>query len=119
MHRRPVERFEQSLIQILADENVFADREFVKQHGFLVNGGDPHLVRRFRRRQMNGDRFIEDLPLFGLINTGHDFDQRGFPRAVFADEGGHFAGPEIKLHVLKGAHTGKNLGDPLQRQQWR
>jgi hypothetical protein len=31
------------------------------------------------------DRFIEDLALFGLINTGHHFDQRGFPRAVFAD----------------------------------
>ena len=85
VHRRPVERFQQSLIQILADENVFADREFVKQHGFLVNGGDPYLMRRLRRWQMNGDRFIEDLALFGLINTGHHFDQRGFPRAVFAD----------------------------------
>jgi hypothetical protein len=36
-------------MQILADENIFGDREFVEQHGFLVNGGDPDLMRRLRR----------------------------------------------------------------------
>jgi hypothetical protein len=42
-------------------------------------------LRRLRVRQLDRDRFIEDLALFGLINTGHHFDQRGFAGAVFAD----------------------------------
>jgi hypothetical protein len=40
--------FSAGLYRVLTDENILGDRQFVEQHGFLVNGGDPHLVRRFR-----------------------------------------------------------------------
>jgi hypothetical protein len=43
VHGRPVELFQQAFIEILTDENIFGDRQFVEQHGFLVNGGDPTL----------------------------------------------------------------------------
>ena len=68
-------------------------------------------MRRLRRREVHGDRFVEDLTLVGLINAGHHFDQRRLTRAVFADKRRHFAGPQRKLHVLKGTHAGKHLRD--------
>ena len=85
VHGGPVELLQQAAMQILADEDIFGDREFVEQHGFLMNRGDPNFMRRLRVRQLDRDRFIENLALFGLINAGHHFDQRRFPRAVFAD----------------------------------
>ncbi|MNY15696.1 hypothetical protein D3C86_1489230 [compost metagenome] len=117
VHLGPVELFEQALMQVLADKNVFGHRQLIEQHGFLMNRGYPDLVRRFRRREMNGDRFIKDFALFGLVNPGHHFDQRRFACAVFTNKGGNFAGPKLKLHVLKGAHTRENLGDALELQQ--
>lgn len=45
VHGGPVEPLQQTAMQILADENIFSDRQLVEQHGFLMNGGDPDLVR--------------------------------------------------------------------------
>ena len=98
-------------MKVLTDKNILGDREFIKQHGFLVNGGDAHFMRRLRRREMNGDRFIENFALVGLVNAGHHFDQRRLARAVFAYKRRHFAGPQRKLHVLKSTHAGEHLGD--------
>ena len=116
VHFWPVELFEKAFIQVLADKNILSHRQLIEQHRFLMNRGDADFMRRFRRRELNRNSLVEDFPLIRLIDAGHDFDQRGLPRAVFAHQRGHFAWPEIELHVLKGAHAGEYLGDPMKLQ---
>ena len=111
VHFRPVELFQEAFVKVLTNKDIFGDREFIKQDGFLVYGGDTHFMRRLRRWKVNGDRLVENFALVGLVYAGHHFDQRRLARAVFADKRRHFAGPQRKLHVLKSTYAGEHLGD--------
>ena len=118
VHGGPVELLEEAAVNIVADENIFGDGQFIEQHRFLVNRCDTDFVRRFRVRQRNRYRFIKQFAFFRLINPGHDFDQRGFTRAIFTDQRRDFARPQIQMNVFEGAYAGENFGYSLQGQQW-
>ena len=53
------------------------------------------------------------------MGAGDHLDQRRLARAVFADQGVDFAGPQVERDPLQGLHAGKRLADPGQLEQRR
>jgi hypothetical protein len=47
----------------------------------------------------------------GLMRAGDDLDEGGLARAVFAQQGVHFTGLQVKRHPLERAHRAKGLGE--------
>ena len=52
----------------------------------------------------------------GLVIPGEDLDQRGFPRAVLADQRVHAAGVDDEIDAVKRDLTGKRLAQSADRQ---
>ena len=100
MHCRPVQAFKQPAIDVMADKNILGDGKLVEQHGFLMNGGNANFVCGFGIWQFDWNRFITQFAFFRLINAGHDFHQRRFSRAVFANQGGYFSRIQIHVNVI-------------------
>ncbi len=100
----------------MAEIDVFAHRQFVKEHGFLMNGRYAVIGRILRRRQMHRLAVDEDFTFIGLVNAGEDFHERGFACAVLADQCGHLTGIERDIDVIERTHTGKCLGNAAHFQ---
>ena len=70
--------------------------------------GDMGIARRckFRWRAVYGD-----LAFIGLVEPGHDLDQRRLARTVLSEQRMHFAGTDIEAYVLDDLEPGERLGD--------
>lgn len=71
-----------------------------------------------RRRIGQDDMFaIEgDRPRGGLVHTGKDLHQRGFPGAVVADKRHDLAGMNVEIDVGQGGHGAEILGNAAKAQ---
>jgi hypothetical protein len=53
------------------------------------------------------------------VNAGEQFHERRFPRAVFADDGVHFAGADFEAHVIERRDTTESFGNVRKFYAWR
>ena len=101
------------------DRDVLGDRQVRKERRLLVNRGDSQLARTHRIKVADRPALDLDSSLVGQVGAGDHLDQRRFARAVFADQGVNFAGPQVERDPLQGLHAGKRLADSGQLQQRR
>ncbi len=103
----------------MAEIDVFTHRQFVEKHGFLMNGRNAVIGCILRRREVHRLAVDKDFAFVGLVDTGEDFHERGFSRAVLADQRRHLAGIKRDVHVIKRSHTRKVLAMPrISRMGW-
>ncbi len=78
-----------------------------------------HAVLARVRNGVDFDRFAVDADFSVVlgVNAAEDVDERGFSRAVFADQREHFARLEVQAHAAQRVHAGKALMDIVHFQQ--
>jgi hypothetical protein len=54
-----------------------------------------------------------DFTSVGLVDAGDNFDQGGLTGPVLAQQGMHFAGPQVKRNISQGMYPGKTFADML------
>jgi hypothetical protein len=95
----------------LPEEDVFSDRQLGKEQQFLMDRGDAGCMGISRRREFDLPAFHRNLAFVGLVETGHNLDQRRFAGAILAKERMHLACAHIEAYILQDLEPGKRLGD--------
>ena len=95
----------------MAEEYVFGHRQIIEQDRFLMNGGNARLAGVMRGRKGHRCAADADFAFVRLVNAGHDFDQRGLARTIFADQRSDLAGIELERDIVQRPHAGETLGD--------
>ncbi len=115
VHRRLVEHAEYAGFRDLAaGEDVAGDGEVRKGEHFLVDHADAALERLSRRREDELFAAPMQLAAIGLHDAREDFQQRGFPGAVFTDERVNFALGDVKRDIVErsdGAETARDVAE--------
>lgn len=62
--------------------------------------------------------FDQNTPGAWLEMAGKDFHERGFARAVLADDGLNLAGAEIEADVLQHLHRAEGFRQAFDRNGW-
>ena len=99
---------------LMADEDVLGDVVIREEERLLIDGGDAMALRL--GGAADDDRLAgqANLAAIGLIDAGHDLDQRRLAGAVLPEKGMHLAGIERQrdgLERLRGAETLGNVMD--------
>ena len=97
--------------------DVLGDRQVGEERRLLVDGGDAERAGAAGIHRRHDVAVDDELAAIRRLGAGDDLDEGGFPRAVLADEGVHFARTEIEGHPLEGADAGKRFGDGGRGQQ--
>ena len=98
----------------LAEEDVFGDRQFGKQQQFLVNRGDARGMGLARGRKAPRVSVHDNRAAVGLMKSSHDLDQRGFSRAILAEQGVDFAAADVEGDIGDGLDAGESLVDAAE-----
>ena len=61
----------------------------------------------------------QNAPLIGLVYSGKGFDQRGFARAIFAEQGQNLAFAKRKRHTFECDSSAETLDDIFECNKWR
>ncbi len=77
----------------------------------LVHVGNPHLFGQRSCHGVDGLTTYPYLAFIGLIDTGQDIHERGFPGPVLADQTVNLAWCQAEIHMVKCTHTGERLDD--------
>ena len=102
------------LFLVAAHEHVVHHRQHRHDVQLLIHAGDAGLAGLHRIGEGNLVSVDVDFTLFGNVHAGQHFDQRGFARAVLANQAVNLAGLDLNMHVVHGDDAGKALGDMLQ-----
>ncbi len=70
----------------MAEEDIFANRQLIEQHGFLMNGSDARIDSGLSTGKLHRLSIQQNFAFGRAVDAGEDFDERGFARAVFADQ---------------------------------
>ena len=62
----------------------------------LINAGDPERAGLCRRKVRDLFASDRDRPRVRLMRAGDDFDERGFPRAILAEQCVDFTADQVK-----------------------
>ena len=60
----------------------------------------------------------QDGTAIGLVDPGHDFDQRRFTGTILTQQRVYFASPYIELHILECFDARKGFADTAQLNDW-
>jgi hypothetical protein len=101
------------------DQNILGNRQFVEQHGFLVNDADAELARVAGAFDAHGATVEPDVAPIRLIQPGKYLDQRGLASPVLADQCGDFARAQIEAGIGERPRDTKRLADMGEREQGR
>ena len=72
-----------------------------EQRRLLVNGGDPERTRHTRIVVANLLAKYGQASRISREGSGHDFDERGFSRAVLANQRVDFSGPQLERNIVQ------------------
>src|SRR5262245_33355792 len=106
----PIDQAERAEPPRLApDEDVFGDRQVRRQAQFLMHEADAE--RLGLRRVLRIDLAPVEADLAAVLphDSGEDLHQRGFARAVFANQGMDFAAPRREVHPGERPRAGERL----------
>src|SRR5690606_27104759 len=86
---------------------------------FLEDAGDAGIDGFSRRGEAGPGAVDHDLAGIGPYDARQDLDERGFPRAILAEQRMDAAAGGGELDVLERAYATIMLGDPLHAQNLR
>ena len=98
---------------LLADEDVFRDRQLRKQGELLVDDLNAVLLGLARRRPAHRRAVEDHLALIRRVGARDDLDQGGLAGAVFADQPVNLARPDLRLTPLNACTPGKLFEIPV------
>ncbi len=107
-HLRPVD---DPTAVTMADEDVLGDGEVGENHRLLVHRGDPEGLRFEGARHAHHAAVDKDLSGVGLLDAGHDLDERRFPRAVLPEKRVDLAGVKCQGNVVERLDRAEALRD--------
>ncbi len=113
-HRAPQARLG---AQVLADHDVLQRRQRGEQADVLERSRQAFIgnLVGFEPGQLHALKVA--AARFGDVQRGHDVEQRGFARAVGADQAEDFAFADLKAHVFQSLQAAKALAQALGDQQ--
>ncbi len=92
--------------------DIFGHRERIHQHKMLVDHTDAQVNGGCGRSDGYGAAIEPDLAAVGRIETIENLHQRGFARAVFAQQRVNLATAHIKINGMGGQHARESLCNP-------
>ena len=104
---------------LVAQIEILRDGQRGDEARLLIDHGDPMPPRVCGAANLDPFAFEAELALGGRNRAGEDLDQRRLARAVLAQQGVHFAAPQIEVDVLQRGDAAIFLGDVSHRQERR
>ena len=101
---------------LAAEEQVGGDIQVLAQREVLEHGLDAGRGRGLRRMNRQLRAVQQQAAGVGALHAGDDFHQRGFARAVVADQPGHLAAPRLQIDAAQGLHGAEVFGDAADAQ---
>ena len=95
----------------IADEQVFGHIKLGRDGQLLIDAGDAQLDGLLGILDMDLLPVDVVFPFRSLMGAGHNLDQGGFTRPVFAAEGVDLSLPYVKGYAVQGSDAGENLDD--------
>ena len=96
--------------RLAAHEHVLGNREIGQQAHLLVDQTDPGLQRRAGRGGRVGAALEDHAAGVRLDAARDDRRQRGFARAVLAEQRRHLAHAHVEIHAVQHRHAGVGFG---------
>jgi hypothetical protein len=94
-------RFHGAQPRVRADQHVVEHRE-VREHAPMLEGARQPALRELLGRQAGDVLPVEQhLPFVGLVQPGHQVEQRGLARAVRPDHAEQFALAHVQVHRVR------------------
>src|SRR5215831_6820342 len=87
--------------QLTAEKQTFGNREMLHQRKILIDDAHAQRPRGLRVAKLDWSAVDADFAGIGLIEPGHDLDQRALACPVGAEQGVHFATPHVEIHIVK------------------
>ena len=115
-HRPPVDAARARQRRV-TKEDVFGDAELGKQQQFLIDRRHAGAARIVRRGKLDLRPVDQNRTSVGLIDAGHDLDQRRFARAVLAEQRVDLARADVERNARERAHAGKRFLDLAHLEQ--
>ena len=112
VHSRVVKQA--TLFDPLVDKNIVGNTEQLLNIQFLINTCDAGGSRIVRVLEVLLHAVDEDLAFVRLVHARQNLDQRGFTRAVLADQAENLTGLYRQVHVLQSHNARKPLGCVFQ-----
>ena len=103
----------------MAQHHVFGHGLQPGQIHLLIDGGDAGALGLGRRGEIDLLAGKLNAARVAAVHAGQDLEQRGFARAVLADQGVDFAGRDTQFGVDQGMHAGKGFVHMTHVQQRR
>ena len=94
-----------------AEHHVLREGERGDEIDLLKNGRDAAGLGVLRRSRMNLAPGELNRPAVALIHARDDLDQRGFARAILAEQRVDFSPPQLDLHAGQRLHAGERFRD--------
>ena len=92
---------------LTADKDVFGNRQIGTEVHLLVHRGNPQLNRILGTLRLNLPAIQDNRSAILVMNTRQAFNQRGFPGAVFTQQGMNLAGSQTEIHFIQCLYTRK------------
>ena len=105
-HRPPIDAARARLRRV-AEKDVLGDAELGKQQQLLIDRRDARAARVVGRGKVNLFPVDKDRADVGLVDAGHDLDQRRFAGAVLSEQRMDLARAHVERDARKRAHAGK------------
>ena len=102
-----------------AVEKVLGDREVGENRSVLIDDADAERLGGARRRFVRASCRRSRRASIGGQSAGGDCHQRGFARAVLAEQGVHLACRHLERNAVERSDARKRLDDPGQAQNAR
>ena len=107
---------EQALAGLPANEDVLCDGQVLHQVQLLVHDADAPVLGILGTVDFDLlTEILDDAIVLG-VDAGQNFHQRGFARAVFADQSQNFARPDFQLRVIQCVNAREILLDAVHSQ---
>ena len=107
-HRRPVD---DPAAVTMADEDVLGDGEVGEDHRLLIHRGDPEGLRLEGASHAHQTSVDMELPGVGLLDAGHDLDERRLPRAVLPEQRVDLARLKLERNIVERLDRAEALRD--------
>ena len=101
------------------ERDVFRDGQMREERGLLINHRDAQRTRSRGIHVLDRTARHRQRAAVGLFRAGDDLDERGFARAVLADDRVHLAGPQIERDAFERTDAGEGLLDGCGVQEQR
>ena len=85
----------------MLEQDILADRKARDEIALLMHGADRGGERLTRGSELRRQAVKHEPPGIGLIDPGHDLDERGLSRAVFAHQRMDLASPYLERHIIE------------------